>query len=99
MRAGRCGCGGAQVEHEETAEDAAGGAGDAASRLDISILPFIRQCKIADPHWFLDQNFRKVIDLLHYFESSSLFYIAMEKFDEWNPAKPKVVIFPSKRLS
>ena len=73
--------------------------GPTISLLDISILPFIRQCKIADPHWFLDQNFRKVIDLQHYFESSSLFHIAMEKFDEWNPAKPKVVIFPSKILS
>ena len=73
--------------------------GPTISLLDISILPFIRQCKIADPHWFLDQNFRKVIDLLHYFESSSLFHIAMEKFDEWNPAKPKVVVFPSKILS
>ena len=73
--------------------------GSVISLLDISILPFIRQCKIADPHWFLDQNFKKVINLLHYFESSSLFYIAMEKFNEWSPTDPEVVIFPTKILS
>ena len=73
--------------------------GSVISLLDISILPFIRQCKIADPHWFLDQNFKKVSNLLQYFESSSLFHIAMKKFDEWNPADPQVVIFPTKILS
>ena len=62
-------------------------------------MPFSRQYKIANPHWFLEQDFKQVINLLDYFESSVLFHIAMEKFDEWNPAKPKVVIFPSKILS
>jgi glutathione S-transferase len=73
--------------------------GATVSLLDISILPFIRQCKIANPHWFLEQDFKKVINLLDYFESSALFYIAMKKFDEWNPENPQIVIFPSESLS
>ena len=36
--------------------------GATVSLLDISILPFIRQCKIANPHWFLEQDFKKVIN-------------------------------------
>ncbi|MDA7819355.1 glutathione S-transferase N-terminal domain-containing protein [bacterium] len=73
--------------------------GATVSLLDISILPFIRQCKIANPHWFLEQDFKKVINLLDYFESSALFHSAMKKFDEWSPDNPQVVIFPSKSLS
>jgi len=73
--------------------------GPTISLLDISILPFIRQCKIADPNWFLDQDFKKVINLLDYFESSTLFHVAMKKFDEWNPENPQIVIFPSESLS
>ena len=73
--------------------------GPTISLLDISILPFIRQCKIANPRWFLEQDFKQVINLLDYFESSVLFRIAMEKFDEWNPMNPQVVIFPSESLS
>ena len=73
--------------------------GATVSLLDISILPFIRQCKIANPHWFLEQDFKKVINLLDYFESSVLFHIAMKKFDEWNPENSQIVIFPSESLS
>jgi len=73
--------------------------GAIVSLLDISILPFIRQCKIANPHWFLEQDFKKVINLLDYFESSALFHIAMKKFDEWNPENSQIVIFPSESLS
>ena len=72
--------------------------GATVSLLDISILPFIRQCKIANPHWFLKQDFKQVINLLDYFESSVLFHMAMKKFDEWNPDDPQVVIFPSEGL-
>ena len=72
--------------------------GTVISLLDISILPFIRQCKIANPAWFQAQDFKKVINLLDYFESSNLFHIAMEKFDEWNPEDPKIVIFPKRIL-
>ena len=73
--------------------------GPTISLLDISILPFIRQCNIANPHWFLEQDFQKVINLLGYFESSALFHIAMKKFDEWNPENSQIVIFPSESLS
>ena len=38
--------------------------GKEVSLLDISILPFIRQCKITNPDWFFAQSFIKVIDLL-----------------------------------
>ena len=73
--------------------------GATVSLLDISILPFIRQCKIANPYWFLEQDFKKVINLLDYYESSALFHIAMKKFDEWNPDNSQIVIFPSESLS
>ena len=68
--------------------------GAEVSLLDISILPFIRQCKIANPEWFESQAFTKVIGLLRYFESSELFLLAMEKFELWNPSDPKIVLFP-----
>ena len=68
--------------------------GATVSLLDISILPFIRQYKIANPYWFLEQDFKKVTNLLDYFESSALFHIAMKKFDEWSPENSQIVIFP-----
>ena len=68
--------------------------GKTVSLLDICILPFIRQCKIASPNWFESQCFSKVIDLLLHFESSELFLRSMEKFDVWNPKDPQVNIFP-----
>ena len=61
--------------------------GKEVSLLDISILPFIRQCKIANPDWFIAQSFIKVIDLLNYFENSDLFTQAMQKYDLWDPNK------------
>tara|TARA_B100000768_G_scaffold173530_1_gene182895 strand:- start:275 stop:940 length:666 start_codon:yes stop_codon:yes gene_type:complete len=72
--------------------------GNTISLLDISILPFIRQCKIANPDWFQAQDFKKVMNLLDYFVSSNLYHVAMEKFDEWNPEDPQIVIFPLKHL-
>ena len=68
--------------------------GSTVSLLDISILPFIRQYKIANADWFLDQNFTKVIALLNYFESSDLFTQAMQKYDLWDPIKNNGNIFP-----
>ena len=72
--------------------------GKLVSLLDISILPFIRQCKIANPAWFKSQKFKRVISLLEHFESSELFNKAMEEFELWDPKKPKVLIFPSSEL-
>ena len=68
--------------------------GKEVSLLDISILPFIRQCKIANPDWFFAQSFIKVIDLLNYFENSDLFTQAMQKYDLWDPKKNNGNIFP-----
>ena len=64
------------------------------SLLDISILPFIRQCKIANPDWFFIQSFVNVINLLNYFESSDLFSHAMQKYPIWDPIKNNGNIFP-----
>jgi glutathione S-transferase len=68
--------------------------GKQISILDISILPFIRQYKIANPDWFFAQNFTKVISLLNYFEKSDLFGQAMQKFELWDPIKNNGNIFP-----
>ena len=68
--------------------------GKEVSLLDISILPFIRQCKIADPDWFFAQSFGRVIDLLNYFENSDLFIQAMQKYELWDPNKNNGKIFP-----
>tara|TARA_B100001113_G_C21047560_1_gene595214 strand:- start:146 stop:739 length:594 start_codon:yes stop_codon:yes gene_type:complete len=68
--------------------------GKKISLLDISILPFIRQCKIADPDWFFEQNFSNVIQLLNYFENGDLFAQAMQKYEIWDPMKNNGNIFP-----
>ena len=68
--------------------------GEKVSLLDISILPFIRQCKIANPNWFFEQNFKKVIALLNFFEGSDLFIHAMKNFDLWDPQNPNRSLFP-----
>jgi glutathione S-transferase len=68
--------------------------GKQISLVDISILPFIRQYKIANPDWFFAQNFTKVIALLNYFEKSDLFGQAMQKFELWDPIKNNGNIFP-----
>ena len=68
--------------------------GPQVSLLDISILPFIRQCKIANPEWFDAQQFKKVIGLLNYFEQDNLFIQAMQKYELWDPKKQNGNIFP-----
>lgn len=68
--------------------------GEVISLLDISILPFIRQCKIANPAWFLSQDFKKIIHLLEQFEISELFELTMQKFETWSPNSKDKLIFP-----
>ena len=68
--------------------------GKEVSLLDISILPFIRQCKITNPNWFFAQDFVKVIDLLNYFENGDLFAQAMQKYELWDPVKNNGNMFP-----
>jgi glutathione S-transferase len=67
---------------------------DEISLLDISILPFIRQFKIADESYFFSQNYHKVINLLKRFENSNLFESIMIKYEPWQPNQAEKTIFP-----
>jgi len=67
---------------------------DEISLLDISILPFIRQFKIADESYFYSQNYQKVINLLYRFENSDLFKSIMNKYEPWQPNQAEQIIFP-----
>lgn len=69
--------------------------GEELSKLDISILPFIRQYKIAGPNWFeLQANIKKTKNLLDKFLNSDLFKAIMYKYDEWE-LESKPTYFPS----
>ena len=58
--------------------------GNKINKLDISILPFIRQFRIADIEWFDKQNKIKGIQkILFNFLDSSLFKDVMYKYDVW----------------
>ena len=58
--------------------------GSKINKLDISILPFIRQFRIADIEWFDKQNkIKGVQKILFNFLDSSLFKEAMYKYDVW----------------
>ena len=58
--------------------------GSKINKLDISILPFIRQFRIADVEWFDKQNKIKGIQkILFNFLDSSLFKDVMYKYDVW----------------
>ena len=58
--------------------------GSKINKLDISILPFIRQFRIADIEWFDKQNKIKGIQkILFNFLDSNLFKEVMYKYDIW----------------
>ena len=64
--------------------------GSEINKLDISILPFIRQFKIADPKWFDEQNkIIKIKQLLNTFLSSSLFKDIMYDYEVWKEGSKK----------
>ena len=64
------------------------------NKLDIAILPFIRQFKIADPEWFENQiDILKVNKLLNKFLNSDLFKNIMYKYEVWTIGS-KAVFFP-----
>ena len=64
------------------------------NKLDISILPFIRQFRIADTKWFDSQiEIKKVKRLLNNFLLSKLFKDIMHNYEVWN-AKSKTAYFP-----
>ncbi len=67
---------------------------DNLNKLDISILPFIRQFRIADPKWFDEQTeIKSVQRILNNFLKSELFKDVMIPYDEWKE-ESRVVFFP-----
>ena len=58
--------------------------GGKINKLDISILPFIRQFRIADIEWFDKQNkIKRIQKILFNFLDSNLFKEVMYKYDVW----------------
>tara|TARA_B100001248_G_C27265311_1_gene400410 strand:- start:83 stop:694 length:612 start_codon:yes stop_codon:yes gene_type:complete len=59
--------------------------GNNVNKLDICVLPFIRQFKIADPKWFNQrEKIKKVRNVLNNFIDSNLFKQIMHDYLVWN---------------
>jgi glutathione S-transferase len=68
--------------------------GSEINKLDISILPFIRQFRIADVEWFDSQNkIKNIKNIILNFLDSELFKDVMNKYDVWEE-NTKPVFFP-----
>ena len=68
--------------------------GSEINKLDISILPFIRQFRIADIEWFDNQNkIKNIKNIILNFLDSELFKDVMNKYDVWEE-NTKPVFFP-----
>jgi glutathione S-transferase len=68
--------------------------GDSVNKLDICILPFIRQFRIADPEWFDSLNeIHQVKSWLKHFLKSPLLLNIMNKNDPWQEGD-QALIFP-----
>ena len=68
--------------------------GDSVNKLDICILPFIRQFRIADPKWFVSLNeIHQVKSWLKHFLKSPLLLNIMNKNDPWKKGD-QALIFP-----
>ena len=68
--------------------------GEKVNKLDISILPFIRQFRIANPEWFDQQiEIKNIKRLLNNFLESSLFKDVMFNYKVWEEGK-EPVYFP-----
>ena len=68
--------------------------GDSVNKLDICILPFIRQFRIADPEWFDSLNeIHQVKSWLKHFLKSPLLLNIMNTNDPWQEGD-QVLIFP-----
>tara|TARA_B100000941_G_scaffold287467_1_gene262675 strand:+ start:555 stop:1205 length:651 start_codon:yes stop_codon:yes gene_type:complete len=66
--------------------------GEDINKLDVSILPFIRQFRIADPAWFDSQKgIKKLQNVLNNFLESKLFKDTMHVYDVWK--KDSVPVF------
>ena len=69
--------------------------GDKLNKLDISILPFIRQFRIADSEWFDKQKeIKRVQRVLNNFLESKLFKDIMYAYDLWKEGS-EVIFFPN----
>ena len=65
--------------------------GDSISKLDILILPFIRQFRIADQEWFdSQQNIPGIQRVLMNFLDSNIFKSVMNKYEEWCVGSDKI---------
>ena len=68
--------------------------GDTINKLDILILPFIRQYRIADLEWFdSQQNIPGVQKVLMNFLDSNIFKSVMNKYEEWSEGSD-AIYFP-----
>ena len=68
--------------------------GKKINKLDISILPFIRQFRIADPNWFDNHNgITKVKNYLHNFLASKILKDVMINYDVWKE-ESEISYFP-----
>ena len=83
------------VDLEATASNDKWIFGENLNKLDISILPFIRQFRIANPEWFDSlEEISRIKKILNNYLDSEEFKKIMFKYDEWElGAKP--VYFPS----
>jgi glutathione S-transferase len=65
--------------------------GESINKLDISILPFIRQFRIANPEWFdVQESIPNIKRLLNNFLDSKLLNEIMINYDEWEEgSKPE----------
>lgn len=69
--------------------------GEKLNKLDISILPFIRQFRIANPGWFDSlEEISKIKKILKNYLDSEEFKKIMFKYDEWQLGS-KPIFFPS----
>ena len=65
------------------------------NKIDISVLPFIRQFRIADPEWFDEnQDIPNIQIWLENFLQSKLLNIVMVNFEVWEPNNP-IKLFPT----
>ena len=86
------------VNLENLISDAEWFFGNKLNKLDISILPFIRQYRIADPAWFDSQeDIYKVKKVLSNFLESKLFKDIMHNYEVWEEGS-ELVYFPLKNL-
>ena len=86
------------LEIEELISDEGWFFGKKINKLDISILPFIRQFRIADPNWFDNhKELTKVKNYLHNFLASKILKDVMINYDVWTE-ESEMSFFPITNL-